>query len=61
MEASVTAAIKMKLLAMSIMAVLGLGVVVVTLSVAGYHGITVGSTFSLASSLVNPANIRMPY
>lgn len=57
MEASLSAAGKR-------LAMLGIAVALVaavTLSIAGYHGITVGSTFSLASSLINPDNIRMPY
>jgi len=57
MEATLSAARK-QLAMLGIVVALG---VAVTLSVAGYHGITVGSTFSLASSQVNPDNIRMPY
>ena len=57
---SLTAATKTKLLAMSIMVVLALGVVATFSAATGYHG-TTGSTSSLASSQAHPDNIRMPY
>ena len=46
------------------LAMLGTGVALglaLTFGVAGYHGTTVGSTPSVASSQASPDNIRMPY